>query len=79
MVKITYRFFLSLILAFVFFSEITNVQAAEIMYVTSKNDIIMRATPSKDAKQIEIIPKNSKVEVIATKNEWSYITYNKDN
>lgn len=78
MVNLIYRIVLSLALLVSLFSGVASVHAAEkVMYVTSKNDIILRASPSKDAKQIATIPKNSKVVVTSTKNEWSYITYNK--
>lgn len=79
MVKLIYRIVLSLALLVSLFSGVASVHAAEkVMYVTSKNDIILRASPSKDAKQIATIPKNSKVVVTSTKNEWSYITYNEN-
>ena len=78
MVKTINLIVLSLVLIVSLFSGVGSVHAAEkAMYVTSKNDLILRASPSKDAKQVSTIPKNSKVVVTSTKNEWSYITYNK--
>lgn len=43
------------------------------MYVNAKNDIILRAKPAKDAKRLGTIKNYSKVTVLSSSNDWSYV------
>ncbi|RTQ94892.1 SH3 domain-containing protein [Lysinibacillus telephonicus] len=76
---------LSTLLIFVFvlflpslLSENHSVEAAnKTMYVNAKNDIILRAEPSKDAKRLGTIKNHSAVTVLSSAKGWSYVQSSK--
>ncbi|WP_262176675.1 SH3 domain-containing protein [Saccharococcus sp. Marseille-Q5394] len=51
----------------------TTAKATTEMYVHAKNDIVLRAEPKQNAKKLGTIKNHSKVTVISSAKEWSYV------
>lgn len=56
----------------------TTVAAKTDMYVQAKNEIILRAETKQNAKRIDTIQNHSKVTVLSSSNEWSYVQAGKN-